>query len=82
MSKKYAQLSWKENTVPISNQFNDAHYSSEDGLLETNYVFIDGNGLYERLKHGFQITELGFGTGLNFFSFIRSLEQSIKNWEI
>ena len=68
MSKKYVKISWKENTVPISDKFHDAYYSSENGLLETNYVFIDGNRLHERLNHGFQIAELGFGTGLNFLA--------------
>ena len=68
MSKKYVKISWKENTIPISDKFNDAYYSSENGLLETNYVFIDGNRLHERLNHGFQTAELGFGTGLNFLA--------------
>jgi tRNA U34 5-methylaminomethyl-2-thiouridine-forming methyltransferase MnmC len=68
MSKKYVKISWKENTVPISDKFHDPYYSSENGLLETNYVFIDGNRLHERLNHGFQTAELGFGTGLNFLA--------------
>jgi hypothetical protein len=31
MSKKYVKISWKENTIPISDKFNDAYYSSENG---------------------------------------------------
>ena len=68
MSKKHVQLSWQNGTVPISNKFEDSYYSLENGLHEANYVFIDGNSLQKRLSHGFQIAELGFGTGLNFLA--------------
>jgi tRNA U34 5-methylaminomethyl-2-thiouridine-forming methyltransferase MnmC len=79
MSKKYVKISWTENTVPISDKFNDAYYSSENGLLETNYVFIDGNRLHERLNHGFQIAELGFGTGLNFLASCAAWNNTSRN---
>ena len=36
-----------------------------NGLDETRHVFLDGNDLPGRLRPGFQIGELGFGTGLN-----------------
>jgi len=68
MSKKHVQLSWQNDTVPISKKFQDSYYSLENGLHEANYVFIDGNNLQKRLSHGFQIAELGFGTGLNFLA--------------
>ena len=68
MPKKYATVSWHDGTVPISDKFDDTYYSLENGLLEANYVFLDGNDLTNRLRHGFQIAELGFGTGLNFLA--------------
>ena len=39
MPKKYASLSWHDETVPISDKFDDSYYSLENGLLEANYVF-------------------------------------------
>ena len=68
MSKKHVRLSWQNDTVPISDKFEDSYYSLENGLHEANYVFIDGNSLPNRLSHGFQVAELGFGTGLNFLA--------------
>ena len=55
---------------PYSIQFQDVYYSSDNGILETDYVFLQGNRLasrWELLQHtGFTVIETGFGTGLNF----------------
>ncbi|TGK26283.1 bifunctional tRNA (5-methylaminomethyl-2-thiouridine)(34)-methyltransferase MnmD/FAD-dependent 5-carboxymethylaminomethyl-2-thiouridine(34) oxidoreductase MnmC [Leptospira yasudae] len=66
-------LSWKENLTPVSSEFDDIYFSPENGLKETEHVFIQGNDLPERWKNSniqnsFSILELGFGTGLNFFT--------------
>ncbi|PJZ57475.1 bifunctional tRNA (5-methylaminomethyl-2-thiouridine)(34)-methyltransferase MnmD/FAD-dependent 5-carboxymethylaminomethyl-2-thiouridine(34) oxidoreductase MnmC [Leptospira barantonii] len=66
-------LSWKENSTPISEQFGDIYFSPENGLEETKHVFIQGNDLQNRwrnsnIQNSFCILELGFGTGLNFFT--------------
>ncbi len=58
------------NNQPYSVQFNDIYYSSDNGLLETDHVFLQGNQLTQRWQtlgnHNFTIIETGFGTGLNF----------------
>ncbi|MDP2152674.1 MAG: tRNA (5-methylaminomethyl-2-thiouridine)(34)-methyltransferase MnmD [Methylotenera sp.] len=64
-----AQLVWQDG-LPYSTKFQDVYFSSDNGLLETEYVFLQGNDLPTRwkqadLKH-FTIIETGFGTGLNF----------------
>ena len=58
------KIEWRAN-VPFSTQFNDLYYSADNGLAETQHVFLSGNNLPERFSTGFQIAELGFGTGLN-----------------
>ena len=63
------QLAWKDG-LPYSSEFQDVYFSSDNGLLETEYVFLQGNDLQTRwqqpdLSH-FTIIETGFGTGLNF----------------
>lgn len=67
---QFANLKW-HNQQPYSLDFNDVYYSSDDGLAETEYVFIKHNQLTERFScltdNEFQIIETGFGTGLNFF---------------
>ncbi|MCT4654945.1 MAG: tRNA (5-methylaminomethyl-2-thiouridine)(34)-methyltransferase MnmD [Cohaesibacter sp.] len=65
-----AELSWLDNLTPISTRFDDSYYSRENGLQETNYVFLDGNHLPARWqqKSNPVIAELGFGTGLNFLA--------------
>jgi tRNA 5-methylaminomethyl-2-thiouridine biosynthesis bifunctional protein len=67
---QFANLKWN-NEEPYSLDFCDVYYSSDDGLAETEYVFIKHNQLVERFSslHAatFTIIETGFGTGLNFF---------------
>jgi tRNA U34 5-methylaminomethyl-2-thiouridine-forming methyltransferase MnmC len=60
-----AGLDWREGGVPVSRRFDDPYFSLQDGLAETRHVFLAGNGLPARLRAGFSIAELGFGTGLN-----------------
>jgi tRNA 5-methylaminomethyl-2-thiouridine biosynthesis bifunctional protein len=64
-----AALEWRDG-LPYSTAFNDVYFSSDNGLLETEYVFIQGNALVERWQsladNNFTIMETGFGTGLNF----------------
>lgn len=60
-----ATLDWRDGALPISTQFDDPYFSLANGLEETRHVFLAGNDLPTRLRPGFQIAELGFGTGLN-----------------
>ncbi len=66
---QFAKLKW-ENQQPYSLDFDDIYYSSEDGLAETEFVFIQHNQLDERFTSlsntEFTIIETVFGTGLNF----------------
>ena len=57
-------LEWRD-AIPVATQFDDPYFSLADGLAETRHVFLEGNGLPGRLRPGFAIAELGFGTGLN-----------------
>jgi tRNA U34 5-methylaminomethyl-2-thiouridine-forming methyltransferase MnmC len=64
-----ANIEWKEGQ-PFSSVFQDVYFSSDNGLLETEHVFLQGNDLssrWQQLNFGtFTIAETGFGTGLNF----------------
>ena len=59
-----SSLDWNEG-VPVARRFDDPYFSLQDGLAETQHVFLKGNGLPEGFADGFHIAELGFGTGLN-----------------
>lgn len=61
---KTADVTWREG-VPVAERFQDPYFSLANGLAETGHVFLDGNRLGARLRDGFQVAELGFGTGLN-----------------
>ena len=67
-----AELFFDERNVPISSHFDDPYFSFHNGLEESRYVFLQGNQLPERLVDGFQIAEIGFGTGLNFFALMQA----------
>ena len=63
------KIEWR-NGQPYSSTFQDVFFSSDNGLLETDYVFLKGNDLTTRwlqlTNNSFTIAETGFGTGLNF----------------
>lgn len=63
-----AELIWRDGNLPVSARFDDPYFSLHNGLEETRHVFLAGNNLPARLKEGFHIAELGFGTGLNMFA--------------
>ncbi|MCG8673664.1 MAG: bifunctional tRNA (5-methylaminomethyl-2-thiouridine)(34)-methyltransferase MnmD/FAD-dependent 5-carboxymethylaminomethyl-2-thiouridine(34) oxidoreductase MnmC [Pseudomonadales bacterium] len=72
---KPAELQWHDNGTPVSTQFDDVYYSSNNGLEETRYVFLQHNQLEARwqllpdtARESFTIAETGFGTGLNFLA--------------
>ncbi len=66
-----ADLIWDEVGHPISKQHNDVYYSRENGIEETQYVFLDNNNIGQRFQETdkrslLTVAEIGFGTGLNF----------------
>ena len=71
---QFANIQWQESMnstdTPYSIDFDDIYFSTDDGLQETEYVFIEHNQLKQRFKafseNTFCIAETGFGTGLNF----------------
>lgn len=70
-----ARLNWNIRT-PYSDLYDDFYFSTDDGLDETEFVFLESNQLTSRLsshkKPAFTIAESGFGTGLNFLATWRS----------
>lgn len=65
MNDQIHKLDWNDDGVPISQRFDDPYFSLENGLAETQHVFLAGNDLPSRFVDGFHVAELGFGTGLN-----------------
>ena len=62
-----AQLTWDERAQPFSTQFQDHYFSTGQGRAETQFIFLQCNGLPERWEVVANpvIGELGFGTGLS-----------------
>ncbi len=56
---------WRDGDLPEAAAFGDPYFSRDGGLEEARHVFLAGNGLPDRLRAGFHVAELGFGTGLN-----------------
>ena len=64
-----ATVDWHQST-PVAVDFDDPYFSRQDGMAESDYVFVQGNRLPERFRAlpaggNFVIGETGFGTGLN-----------------
>ncbi|MBL4803508.1 MAG: tRNA (5-methylaminomethyl-2-thiouridine)(34)-methyltransferase MnmD [Alphaproteobacteria bacterium] len=64
--------------APVSREFDDVYFSIDDGLAESEYVFLDGNGLPRgwRNRDYYTIAETGFGTGLNFLVAWKRFEET------
>ena len=73
-------LDWRDD-VPVSRATGDIYFSSEDGLAESQYVFVEGNQLPTRWASlpadaRFTLAEIGVGTALNLcLTIARWLEQ-------
>jgi len=66
-----AQVSWTDEAVPKSEQFDDFYFSTDGGMAEVEHTFIQPNHLAKRFaalpkNTEFRIAETGFGSGLNF----------------
>ncbi|VAW66743.1 tRNA (5-methylaminomethyl-2-thiouridylate)-methyltransferase / FAD-dependent cmnm(5)s(2)U34 oxidoreductase [hydrothermal vent metagenome] len=74
----YAKPDWRDGQ-PYSPDFDDVYFSVDNGLEETEHVFIQHNQLLQRFSslsaqnNVFVIAETGFGSGLNFLL-------SVKHW--
>ena len=73
MLTSFAKLQFNELGEPVSPLFADVYFSKQQGIAESEYVFLTGNQLGSRFKAldatsqaNFIIAETGFGTGLNF----------------
>lgn len=82
MACQEAEISWRDGTVPVSDRFDDPYFSVANGYAETCHVFLDGNGLPERLTDGFHVAELGFGTGLNLLALWQVWQESGRGGKI
>lgn len=71
-----ANVTWRPGNVPVSTRFDDPYFSLENGLAETQHVFLRANGLPDRFCDGFHVAELGFGTGLNLLATVALWEMS------
>ena len=67
MSEPADILDWTPEGHPRSRLYGDVYFSAEDGLAESEAVFLGGCGLPEAWagRDRFCVAELGFGTGLN-----------------
>lgn len=67
-----ANLHFNDSGTPVADDFDDVYFSNDDGLAESQYVFISGNQLLKRWKQRltghFTIAETGFGSGMNFLA--------------
>ena len=69
-----AMISYRDGILRADN-FDDLYFSADNGLDESQHVFIDGNHIADRLCNvaHFTIAETGFGTGLNFLAVMKLL---------
>ena len=77
-------ITWDERDQPISVNFDDVYFSKENGLKESEHVFLEGNRLADRFSslkehEQFCILETGFGTGLNFLATWQLFEKKIRS---
>ncbi|WAB99390.1 bifunctional tRNA (5-methylaminomethyl-2-thiouridine)(34)-methyltransferase MnmD/FAD-dependent 5-carboxymethylaminomethyl-2-thiouridine(34) oxidoreductase MnmC [Pseudomonas putida] len=69
---QHAQIDWDDQGRPHSRQYGDVYFAINEGIAETQHVFLEQTRLRQRFAdlapHGcLVIGETGFGTGMNFF---------------
>ncbi|MGO0694739.1 bifunctional tRNA (5-methylaminomethyl-2-thiouridine)(34)-methyltransferase MnmD/FAD-dependent 5-carboxymethylaminomethyl-2-thiouridine(34) oxidoreductase MnmC [Pseudomonas sp. CK-NBRI-02] len=69
---QHAQIDWDDQGRPHSRQYDDVYFSKNEGIEETQHVFLEQNRLRERCtaltpQDCLVIGETGFGTGMNFY---------------
>ncbi|MBU2114813.1 MAG: bifunctional tRNA (5-methylaminomethyl-2-thiouridine)(34)-methyltransferase MnmD/FAD-dependent 5-carboxymethylaminomethyl-2-thiouridine(34) oxidoreductase MnmC [Gammaproteobacteria bacterium] len=66
----HAKIHFNDQGTPVASEFDDVYFSNDGGMAETDYVFLQQNGLPQRWSthpgSAFHIIETGFGTGANF----------------
>ncbi|WP_051207896.1 bifunctional tRNA (5-methylaminomethyl-2-thiouridine)(34)-methyltransferase MnmD/FAD-dependent 5-carboxymethylaminomethyl-2-thiouridine(34) oxidoreductase MnmC [Saccharospirillum impatiens] len=75
------ELVFTEAGSPHCARFDDVYFSTDDGYLETDFVFLQGNDLAQRFarltEYGhFTVAETGFGTGLSALATWELFEQT------
>ena len=67
----------RRDGVLRADDFDDLYFDVHDGLAESQYVFINGTHLREKLcgSDHLTIAETGFGTGLNFLAVLDLLAE-------
>jgi len=72
-SLQWAELDITRQGEPFSARFEDRYYSRHGALKESEYVFLEQNGLPGSWvnRAAFAIGEVGFGTGLNFLTVLK-----------
>jgi tRNA U34 5-methylaminomethyl-2-thiouridine-forming methyltransferase MnmC len=73
------RIEWRADT-PFSTKFDDPYYSLDDGLAETEHVFLAGNDLPDRYCDGFHIAELGVWHGFEPFGLLGRLAPIRAKW--
>ena len=65
---------------PISERFEDVYFSRENGMEESQHVFIEGASVRRLMqkKSSLVFCETGFGTGLNFLMLMNEIQQQNK----
>lgn len=84
-----ASLDWLDDN-PESSAYGDVYFSSQDGLEEARYVFIQHNQLQARFEAldssragHFYIAETGFGTGLSFLATVELWQRyAPSHWQL
>ncbi|MRX26542.1 tRNA (5-methylaminomethyl-2-thiouridine)(34)-methyltransferase MnmD [Kangiella sp. HZ709] len=84
-----ANIEWREiekngktYSAPYSPNFDDIYFNTQDGIAESQYVFLRGNDLEQRFLQQpcqFSIFETGFGSGLNFLLAAKLWQQTNPN---
>ncbi|MBU2971331.1 bifunctional tRNA (5-methylaminomethyl-2-thiouridine)(34)-methyltransferase MnmD/FAD-dependent 5-carboxymethylaminomethyl-2-thiouridine(34) oxidoreductase MnmC [Pseudoalteromonas sp. C2R02] len=75
-----AHIYFNQSGTPVADKFDDIYFSTDDGLAESSFVFVEKNRIIERFcnhdQNHFAIAETGFGTGLNFLNTWQQFENS------
>jgi tRNA 5-methylaminomethyl-2-thiouridine biosynthesis bifunctional protein len=76
---KPIRIGIKDVRTPFAPLFDDIYFSAEDGIKESEYVYLEGTGFLNSLgsagARALSIGEIGFGVGLNFILTLKAFSE-------
>jgi len=75
------RIEFRGTKTPFSARFNDVYFAEDQGILESELLYLQGAGVFDRIQsepNTLTVGEVGFGVGLNFLLTLKAFQNSAQ----